>query len=71
MCIFSVLPEIAGNFIIYFQWGILFVVLNVFSAGLYHPEDKCSRVENCKGTYRSKDSCMFFVTEKNAFSFGF
>lgn len=51
--------------------GILFVVLNVFSASLCHPEDKCSRVENCKGTSGSKDSCMFFVTEKNAFSFGF
>lgn len=71
MCIFSVLPELAGKFIICFKWEILFVVLNAFSVSLYYPKYKCSRTENCKETSGSKSSCMFFVTEKNAFSFVF
>lgn len=73
LCIFSVLTEVAGKFIIYFKWEILFVVLcvNTFYVSLYHPEDECSRSENCTETSGSKSSCMFFVNEKNAVSCGF
>lgn len=71
VCIFNdVLPELAERFTIYFKWERLFVVLcvNAFLVSLYHPEDEYSRSENCKET---SGNCMFFVTEKNAFSYGF